>query len=167
MTADLRSALAGKVGLAILVVASTLTATSPEAAGGRVAIPDSEPELAEVAVSVIRAKFDAVNRHDINQIVAAYAETATLTATDFCAPRQGRSEVRRTYQDIFSAVPDVRAEIVDLVADGDRVAVRLRLRGTIVDQPFQLSLMNFFTVSDGLITRDDGIFDNGGRKCRP
>lgn len=119
------------------------------------------------AASVIRAKFDAVNRHDIDQIVAAYAETATLTATDFCAPRLGRSEVRRTYRDIFSAVPDVRAEIVELLVDGNRVAVQLRLRGTVAGQPFALSLMNFFTVADGLITRDDGIFDNGGRTCRP
>jgi hypothetical protein len=32
---------------------------------------------------------------------------------------------------------------------------------------FDLPLMNFFTVRNGLIVRDQGIFDNGGRACRP
>jgi hypothetical protein len=45
--------------------------------------------------------------------------------------------------------------------------VRLTLRGTINGSVFALPLMNFFTVAEGQITRDDGIFDNGGRKCRP
>lgn len=167
MTTVLRAALTGNVGFVILAMASLLSAAPPAVAGGRVAIPTSELELATTATSVVTAKFDAVNRHDIDQIVAAYAETATLTATDFCAARIGRNEVRRTYRDIFSAVPDVHAEIVELLADGNRVAVRVRLRGAVGGQPFELSLMNFFTVNDGLITRDDGIFDNGGRNCRP
>ena len=55
------------------------------------------------AKSVIQAKFAAVNRHSLEDIVALYAADAELTAPDFCAPRHGRDDVRRTYQALFSA----------------------------------------------------------------
>jgi hypothetical protein len=32
---------------------------------------------------------------------------------------------------------------------------------------FELQLMDLFTVRDGLIVRDDGMFDNRGRPCTP
>lgn len=115
---------------------------------------------------VIEAKFEAVNRHAIPEIVAFYGEDAVLTASDFCGPRHGKTEVQRTYQGIFAAVPDVRADVIELVEQDDRVAVRVVLRSRQPGRAFDLPLMNFFTVRHGKIVRDDGVFDNGGRACR-
>jgi hypothetical protein len=53
------------------------------------------------------------------------------------------------------------------VAQGDRVAVRYLVRIGDAGKGFAMPIINLFTVCDGLITADDGVFDNGGRKCAP
>jgi len=115
--------------------------------------------------AVIAAKFAAVNRHDIPGIVALYAPDAEINASDYCKPRKGQSEVQRIYQSLFSAYPDVVVDVSEYVAEGDRVAVRMkvsvRVNGQIVDVP----IADFFTVRDGRIVSDDGYFDVHGRPC--
>lgn len=132
-----------------------LTSVSPaDAASGR------SPQ------EVVAAKFDAVNRHDIGGIVASYASQARLVASDFCSDRVGTAEVERTYRNIFALVPDIQANVLETIAEGDRVAVRVVLQSRAPGRSFDLKLMNFFTVKNGLIIRDEGVFDNGGRACR-
>lgn len=119
------------------------------------------------AQSVVEAKFAAVNRHAVGDIAALYAPDALVTASDFCAPRRGRADVERTYRAIFAAVPDATVAIREYVTEGDRVAVRFVLRSAVPGRAFELPIMDFFTVRDGLIVRDDGAFDNRGRPCTP
>lgn len=117
--------------------------------------------------AVIEAKFAAVNRHAVADIAALYAPDAVVTASDFCKPREGRAGVERTYKGIFAAVPDAVADVTEYVVDGDRVAVKFFVRSRLPGRSFDLPIMDFFTVRDGLIVRDDGVFDNGGRACTP
>lgn len=119
----------------------------------------AEPE------AVIAAKFAAVNRHDVAAVAASYAPQARLTASNFCAPRIGRGEVERTYRGLFAALPDLRVEIDEVVARGDAVAVRFRVISAAAK--VEIPVADFFSVRDGLIERDDGLFDNGGRACAP
>jgi len=127
------------------------------------------PSLAAPASprAVVEAKFAAVNRHDIPGVAAFYAPDATITASDFCKPRQGRAEVERIYKGIFAAIPDAHVNVKEWLVDGDRVAVRFVVESRRPGQSFDFPIMNFFTVKDGLIVRDDGAFDNGGRPCTP
>ena len=119
------------------------------------------------AKAVVEAKFVAVNRHSVDDIEKLYAPGVSITASNFCAPRHGRADVRRIYQDLFATFPDVRAEIQEYVVQGDRVAVRYLVRIGAAGKDFAVPIINLFTVRDGLITADDGVFDNGGRKCAP
>lgn len=116
---------------------------------------------------VVAAKFDAVNRHAVSEIVAFYADDATVTASDFCKPRVGRAEVERTYRAIFAAIPDAKVTIRDYLVGDDRVAVRFILESTVPGRVFKLPISDFFTVRKGLIAEDDGYFDNRGRACTP
>lgn len=128
------------------------------------------PALADDAPSpraVVEAKFAAVNRHSVPDVVAFYAPDARVTASDFCKPRQGRADVERTYTNIFASVPDVAVSVDETVAQDDRVAVRFTLRGSVSGKSFAVPIQDFFTVHDGLIVRDDGMFDNHGRPCNP
>lgn len=115
--------------------------------------------------AVIVAKFAAVNRHDIPGIVKLYAPEAVINASDYCKPRTGQAEVQRNYESLFSVYPDVAVDVSEYVAEGDRVAVRMkvsvRVNGQIVDVP----VADFFTVRDGRIVSDDGYFDVHGRPC--
>jgi ketosteroid isomerase-like protein len=62
-------------------------------------------------------------------------------------------------------IADVVVDVSEYVAEGDRVAVRMkvsvRVNGQIVDVP----IADFFTVRDGRIVSDDGYFDVHGRPC--
>jgi predicted ester cyclase len=118
------------------------------------------------AGALVRAKFAAVSRHSAPDIASFYADDAVLTAPDFCAPRRGRAEVERTYKAIFDAVPDISAEVQELIVERGRVAARVVLRSRVPGHAFDLPIMNFFTVRAGHIVRDDGLFDNHGRPCR-
>jgi len=53
-----------------------------------------------------------------------------FTSHDWPAGATGPQAFRDYYGDIRSAVPDARYVVDDLIADGDRVAVRWRLLGT-------------------------------------
>jgi ketosteroid isomerase-like protein len=117
--------------------------------------------------AIITARFAAINRHDIDAAVALYAADATLTASDFCAPRHGRADVERTLRGIFQLVNDLNADVESMVTQGDRVAVRFVVRGNVGGHPIAIPIMDFYTVRDGLIVADDGIFDTGGRPCSP
>lgn len=117
--------------------------------------------------SVIEAKFAAVNRHALDEIVNFYSPEAQITASDFCQPRHGREDVRRTYKALFDAFPNIRVEVHEYVVQGDRVAVRVNIQNKPPGFAFDVPIMNFFTVRNGLIESDEGRFDNGGRRCSP
>jgi ketosteroid isomerase-like protein len=117
------------------------------------------------AKSIVEAKFAAVNRHSLDDVVALYSADAQLTAPDFCSPRRGHEDVRRTYQALFSAFPDISVEVQEYLQQGDRVAVRFIVRSSLPDRSFAVPIMNFFSVRNGAIVSDEGLFDTRGRKC--
>ena len=117
--------------------------------------------------AVIAAKFAAVNRHAVTDIENLYAVDATVTSPDFCAPRTGQREVRRNYENLFKTFPDISTDVLEYIVQGERVAVRLVIRGNLQGKPFEVPTFDFFTVRNGLIVSDDGIFDARGRKCTP
>ena len=74
------------------------------------------------------------NAHDLEGLVDCFAvdyvnETPVHPARGFT----GREQVRRNWQQIFAAVPDLRAEVVRSVADGDTVWTEWDMTGTRVD----------------------------------
>ncbi|MGZ4681450.1 MAG: nuclear transport factor 2 family protein [Acidimicrobiales bacterium] len=87
---------------------------------------DQGPELA------VRRLIAATNAHDLDALVACFAddyrnETPVHPARGFV----GRDQVRANWQTIFSAVPDLEAEVVAGPAvDGDVVWSEWAMRGT-------------------------------------
>jgi ketosteroid isomerase-like protein len=116
---------------------------------------------------VVRAMFDAFNRHDATALAALYAPDALLTSPDFCAPRRGSEGARRTYQALFEAMPDIRDTVDEMVVQGDRVAVRFRARAIVQGQPVELPIAAFMQVSEGRIVRDQSFFDPPSPACSP
>jgi glyoxylase-like metal-dependent hydrolase (beta-lactamase superfamily II) len=79
--------------------------------------------------------------------------------------------VRRFFETLFAAAPDLRLQVDDIVAQGDRVAVRWSASGTFAGflplngiepngAPVQLEGIDLLTVSDGLIVNNDAFPDN-------
>lgn len=147
-----------KRSLNLILVASTLAAAAGCAAS---ASHDNS------ARAVVEAKFAAVNRHAVADIVNLYSPDAQITASDFCKPRQGRADVERIYRSMFEAYPSIVADVQEYFVAADRVAVRFIVRIREPGKTFDVPIADFFTVRDGLIVSDDGVFDVHGRPCSP
>jgi hypothetical protein len=126
--------------------------------GGR---PSDRPQ------EVIAAKFTSVNRHALAEIVSLYSPDVQVTASDFCRPRRGRAEVRRTYESLFARYPAIEVEVHDYVVQGENVVVRYTVKNQTPGASFAVPIMNWFVVRNGLIESDDGVFDTRGRPCLP
>jgi ketosteroid isomerase-like protein len=117
--------------------------------------------------SVVKKRFEATARRDLEAIVALYAPEAVETSPGFCAPRQGAAGARKTYGDLFHDLPGIEDEVTNFVVEGNHVAVQFiaRVRKPDGSVLFEAPLANFLTVEHGRIIRDDTYFDAKGRPC--
>jgi len=70
------------------------------------------------------------NGHDPAATAEAYAEHAVVHDPQHPAPMRGRAAVRRDYEALFRAFPDIRTSITRVLVDGRRIAYHMILRGT-------------------------------------
>jgi predicted ester cyclase len=73
--------------------------------------------------------FDAIAERDVEAMVACW-EPGTMGRVVGMADLHVPEDLRAWFTAIFEAVPDFRFEVLDMVVDGDRAAVRWRARGT-------------------------------------
>ncbi|WP_130618182.1 nuclear transport factor 2 family protein [Dyella amyloliquefaciens] len=125
----------------------------------------ASPSVHATPQTVVRAMFDAFNRHDAMGMAVLYAEDARLSSSDFCTVRMGRAGVVRTYRALFERLPDIHDEVQDVLIDGDRVAVRFVARSGQGAGSLALPIATFLVVEQGLIRSDDSLFDNAGHPC--
>jgi steroid delta-isomerase-like uncharacterized protein len=123
----------------------------------------SEEELKEKNKHVARRFYDAFNRHDpegMSQLVSSNASYtfhfAGLPATDW----KGR---KHFIINVVKAFPDIDHHILDVVAEGDKVALRFNITGTHKGQfqdipatgkKISVSCVNFLTIIDGKIIEE-------------
>ena len=79
--------------------------------------------------TVVQSYFEALGRADRNAQTDWYADDASGRIYGVIGPA-GQGEMRAFFHDLFDAFPDFRLEILDLVVDDDRAAVRWRVTGT-------------------------------------
>lgn len=97
----------------------------------------------------------ATNAHDIDALVACFDrdyanETPTHPARGFI----GQAQVRRNWEQIFAAVPDLRAELLAAAVDGADVWTEWEMQGTRGDgSDHQMRGVVVFTVANGVATR--------------
>ena len=83
----------------------------------------------ETAREVVTEYMDALADHDLDRAVATWKPGSidTLHGFDELVAPEG---IREYFGALYAAVPDWRFEVTDMVAEGDRVAVRWRADGT-------------------------------------
>ena len=95
---------------------------------------------------------DATNAHDLEALVACFApdyrnETPAHPERGFT----GREQVAKNWAQIFSAIPDVRAEVLGCAVDGGTVWSEWEHRGTRADGTAHVMRgVVIFGVTDGL-----------------
>lgn len=93
---------------------------------------------------------DAVNRHDLDAMVGCFAadlvnETPVHPARSF----RGRDQVRKNWAQIFAAVPNLEADMIECASNGDTVWTEWEMRGTRLDGAQHLMRgVSIFKVAD-------------------
>jgi steroid delta-isomerase-like uncharacterized protein len=125
--------------------------------------------VAADAESAASRYFDAVARHDLDAAAACWAPGAVdrlVPVGDLVVPTGWRAY----FEELFAAMPDFEYEVVTVLAEGDRAAVRWRAWGTFTGAPFQgirptggrveIEGMDLVVVEGGLIRHNDSYWDD-------
>lgn len=121
------------------------------------------------AEEVARRYFAAIARRDLDEAVSCWRPGAI----DRLAPvgeLRAPDGLREYFGALFRAMPDFAYELLDVVADGEIVAVRWRTTGTFSGDPYQGLRAtgrrvvgegaDVLRVEGGLITRNDSYWDD-------
>lgn len=106
------------------------------------------------AIAVVRRLRDAISEHDLDALADCFApdfrsELPTFPDASFT----GNENVRRNWDRILSAVPDITAEIVRWTGDADTAWVEWQQQGTQRNgRPHLARGIIFFTVAGDRIT---------------
>lgn len=80
--------------------------------------------------NLVKAFVDAHNRHDVEGMLAFIPEDGVMVDVAAPIPLNNKDDVRRLYQMIFAAIPDIHFEITGIIAEGNQVFAAFRTTGT-------------------------------------
>jgi len=81
-------------------------------------------------LELVRAGFQAFNTGDADECMAFAAPGLIINLAELPEPQHGHQVWRQGFEMMRHAFPDLQAHIEDIFAAQDKVAVRLRFRGT-------------------------------------
>jgi steroid delta-isomerase-like uncharacterized protein len=125
--------------------------------------------------SVARAYFGAITDHDLEGMKECWAADG-VDVLHGLAELHGRDSIAAYFGNLFAAMPDFRIEVADLLADGDKVAVRWHLTGTFDGKArfaglipngarVELGGCDVLTIRDGRIEHNDA-YMNGSQMAQ-
>ena len=133
-----------------------------------VLISCNEPKITVMKTTdneeLVKTYFEHFNKHDWKAMAAMYVENA-----NFKDPTLGTGIVKQTHEQIIdkysklnSVFPDLNDKVIAVYPSGDNyIIVEFVSSGTAPDNSkFELPICTFFTIKNGLISKDFTYFDN-------
>ncbi len=124
----------------------------------------------ETNKALVRRLFDEVwNGRNLTAIEELYADDYVADYRPYAPLRRGRDGIEQMLQRAWATFPDYREELIDMVAEGDKVAVRLRITGTqmgpwgvipATGQRVDFEEMIILRIENGRVVEQRGIPDN-------
>jgi steroid delta-isomerase-like uncharacterized protein len=90
----------------------------------------AEITSAAANAELVRAGFQALNAGDVDACLAFIVPDLVINLAELPEPQHGSETWRQGFELMRRAFPDLQAHIEDIVAAQDKVAVRVRFRGT-------------------------------------
>jgi predicted ester cyclase len=104
--------------------------------------------------------YDAINAHDLATLEQLFAPGVVRHAMG----EVGFEAARRAVSEMYATAPDTRFQVEDLVAEGDRVALRVTVhRGTPDPGTVPQAIMEIFRIEHGRVAEIWG----AGTPARP
>jgi steroid delta-isomerase-like uncharacterized protein len=114
-------------------------------------------------IELVRAGLEALNAGNAGECMALAAPDLIMNLAELPEPQRGLQVWRQGFETMKQAFPDLQAHIEDIVATGDKAAVRLRFRGThsgeflgipATGRAIEYVSHEFYRVADGLIAEE-------------
>jgi uncharacterized protein (TIGR02246 family) len=121
-------------------------------------------------LALIKRRHALWMARDAAALAATHTENGTV-ASPVGGVLEGRAEIERVYRLWFSAFPDMTVQQDELLVDGDRVVVIMRIMGTHAGDFFGLAptqrrvevqIADLMSVADGLVLEERRIYDFTG-----
>ncbi|MGI8631630.1 MAG: ester cyclase [Solirubrobacterales bacterium] len=119
---------------------------------------------------VARAYFSALSDRDVDAMLAQWHPGGEDHLGDDIGVLRAPDEIREFFDRLFTALPDGGFEVLQVLPQGDKVAVHWRLSGTFAGGPLMgvqptgslvdVRGIDLVTVRDGLIERNDAYLDS-------
>lgn len=90
----------------------------------------AEAGSSDANATLLRDSIEAFNAGDMAALLAVAAPDIVIHYAELPEPLQGRETWQQGYELVKRAFPDLRIHVDDLIAAGDKVALRLTLSGT-------------------------------------
>jgi steroid delta-isomerase-like uncharacterized protein len=119
--------------------------------------------VSEANIELVRSSFERFNSGDLDACTERLAPGLIIHLAELPEPLHGRDTWREGAALFRRAFPDLHAEIADIFAAGNRVAVRLSMRGThegdylgipATGRPVSYVSHEFYRIQDGLIAEE-------------
>lgn len=128
----------------------------------------AEIEKIPEQVRIARTWIAAFNAHDVNALVALYAQEAELYDAGMKRVRRGIGEIEAWFTRRFISLPEISYTPADEIMTGDLVAVTWTVRGRTprllgqgwLARPFAVDGVSVFCIRAGQITRQRGYYDH-------
>ena len=115
------------------------------------------------AIEILRAITAAFDRHDLDGILAHFADDAVFEGP--CGPDQwgqrftGKDAIREAFAARFSGIPDVQYREDEHFVDGDRGASEWTLSGTTAaGERIEVRGCDLWTFRDGRVVKKDSFW---------
>jgi hydroxyacylglutathione hydrolase len=147
-----------------------------ESTGSKVGAEGAGREGAQTARTpgpgkVARTYFEAVAARDIDAMTACWKPGGIDNIAPLGRVLRAPEDVRTFFAQTFEAMPDMRFEVLDVVAARNQAAVRWHATGTFCGAPFEgieptgarieLEGIDMLTVEDGKIQHNNAYYDSG------
>jgi predicted ester cyclase len=126
--------------------------------------------MSEANKSVVRQIEEAWNANQLDKLDALFAPGFTMHSGPPPQLPQGLEGAKMTHGMAMQAMPDRKTQIQDIIADGDQVAVRVRITGTNTGGFPWLNIpangnkvdtewISIYTLKDGKVTEHRAVMD--------
>lgn len=91
-----------------------------------------------------------------------YLSHAPIDIIPHLGHRRTKPQLRETFAKVYSRYSSMRYDVLDLIAEDDRVAtiVRIYFQKMLRDRIVQIDIANFYTLRDGLIIKQREFLDS-------
>jgi steroid delta-isomerase-like uncharacterized protein len=123
----------------------------------------SQSGSASANAALVRESVEALNAGDTERLLTVVAPDIVIHYAEMPEPLHGRETWKQGFELMKRAFPDLNAEVDDLIAADDKVALRLTLRGThqgefqgipATGRTIRYVSHEFYRVADGLIAEE-------------